>query len=48
MDEEIKAWSEASGLSDHTIKALTKEFVSMQAIKALEFDKTFFFNNLMF
>jgi len=43
MDVETKAWSEAIGLSDRTIKALTQEeFVSMQAIRALEFDKTFF------
>ena len=36
MDEETKAWSEANGLSDRTIKVLTQEeFVSMQAIRTM-------------
>ena len=36
MDEETKAWFEASGLSDNTVKSLAEEeFFSMQALRAM-------------
>ena len=36
MDEETKAWCEASGLTGNTVKSLAEEeFFSMQALRAM-------------
>lgn len=38
MDEETKAWCEASGLTGNTVKSLAEEeFFSMQALRAFSF-----------
>ena len=39
MDEETKAWCEASGLTGNTVKSLAEEeFFSMQALRAMTVD----------